>query len=127
MDFALERLINAKRSIMDNNERLDDKCNLTQANYNAKVAAKNTEADNLVGLYFPVLDHGFVSLVDYMGNDAAIAQAARCSYGPGTRQTSDDRGLIRYLVRHKHTSPLEQVELKFHMRLPIFVARQLVR
>lgn len=97
------------------------------ANYEARQARKNEEADKLLGLYFPVLDQGFISLVDYMGNDAAIAQAARCSYGPGTRTINDDSALIRYLVRHKHTSPLEQVELKFHCKMPIFVARQWVR
>jgi len=100
---------------------------IDNANLSAIEARQNEAADRLLGLYFPVLDHGFVSLVDYMGNDAAIAQAARCSYGPGTRVVNDDRALIRYLVRHKHTSPLEQVELKFHCKMPIFVARQWVR
>jgi len=85
------------------------------------------EADSAKGLYFPVLDHGFVSLVDYMGDDAAIVQAARCSYGAGTKKLSEDRDLIRYLMRHKHTTPFEMVELKFHVKLPIFVARQLIR
>jgi thymidylate synthase (FAD) len=85
------------------------------------------EADELVGKYFPVLDHGFVALVDYMGDDAAIVQAARTSYGAGTKTPSDDRGLLRYMMRHTHTSPFEMVELKFHVRLPIFVARQLIR
>jgi thymidylate synthase (FAD) len=109
---------------------LDDLPKMTEnekANHEAKQARQNPSADRLLGLYFPVLDQGFVSLVDYMGNDAAIAQAARCSYGPGTRAVNDDRALIRYLVRHKHTSPLEQVELKFHCKMPIFVARQWVR
>lgn len=96
-------------------------------NIEAINARSNPEAEKLLGLYFPILDHGFISLVDFMGNDAAIAQAARCSYGAGTKSTNDDRGLIRYLVRHKHTSPLEQVELKFHCKMPIFVARQWVR
>lgn len=85
------------------------------------------EADALKGLYFPVLDHGFVSLVDYMGDDAAIVQAARVSYGAGTKTHSEDRGLVRYLRRHAHTTPYEMVELKFHVKLPIFVARQLIR
>jgi thymidylate synthase (FAD) len=85
------------------------------------------EADAVKGLYFPVLDHGFVALVDYMGDDAAIVQAARCSYGAGTKKLSEDRDLIRYLLRHKHTTPFEMVELKFHVKLPIFVARQLIR
>lgn len=85
------------------------------------------EADRLIGIKRPVLTHGFVVLVDYMGNDAAIVQAARVSYGPGTKSIRDDRGLIRYLLRHRHTTPFEMVEFKFLMRLPIYVARQIVR
>ena len=77
--------------------------------------------------YVPVLDHGFVGLVDHMGDDAAIVSAARVSYGNGTKSVREDRGLIRYLVRHKHTSPLEMCEVKLHLKLPIFVMRQLVR
>ncbi len=73
------------------------------------------------------LNHGFVYLVDCQGNDAAIAQAARVSYGKGTKKMSGDHGLIRYLFRHKHLTPFEMVELKFHCRMPIFVARQWVR
>jgi thymidylate synthase (FAD) len=75
----------------------------------------------------PVLDHGFMRVIDYMGDDAAIVQAARVSYGRGTRQTSDDRRLINYLMRHRHTSPFEMCELKLHVKLPIFVARQWIR
>ena len=71
--------------------------------------------------------HGFVRLIDVMGDDNSIADGARVSYGKGTRAVSDNRNLIRYLVRHKHTSPLEMVEVKFHLKLPIFVMRQLVR
>lgn len=78
-------------------------------------------------LPIPCLDHGFVRLVDYMGDDGAIVQAARVSYGRGTRAVSDDRGLIRYLVRHRHTTPLEMCELKLHIKLPMFVARQWIR
>lgn len=80
-------------------------------------------------LYQPlkVLDHGFVRVVDYMGDDAAIVQAARVSYGRGTKQVSNDRGLINYLMRHRHTSPFEMCELKLHIKLPIFVARQWIR
>lgn len=74
-----------------------------------------------------VLDKGFVRLVDFMGDDSAIVQAARVSYGKGTKQVSEDTGLIRYLLRHMHTTPFEQVVLKFHVRLPIFVARQWIR
>jgi thymidylate synthase (FAD) len=77
--------------------------------------------------YVPVLDHGFVGLVDHMGSDSAIVQAARVSYGAGTKQVQDDRNLIRYLMRHEHTTPFEMCEVKFHIKLPIFVMRQLVR
>ena len=75
----------------------------------------------------PVLDHGFVRVVDYMGDDSAIVQAARVSYGRGTRQVSEDSGLIRYLMRHRHTTPFEMCEIKYHVKLPIFVARQWIR
>lgn len=77
--------------------------------------------------YVPVLDYGFVGLVDSMGDDSAIVQAARVSYGAGTKQVQDDRNLIRYLMRHEHTTPFEMCEVKFHIKLPIFVMRQLVR
>ncbi|NBC34706.1 MAG: FAD-dependent thymidylate synthase [Alphaproteobacteria bacterium] len=75
----------------------------------------------------PVLDHGFVRVVDYMGDDAAVVQAARVSYGRGTRRVSEDAGLIRYLMRHWHTTPFEMCEIKLHVKLPIFVARQWIR
>jgi len=75
----------------------------------------------------PVLDHGFVRVIDYMGDDAAVVQAARVSYGRGTRKVSEDRGLIRYLMRHRHTTPFEMCEIKYHVKLPIFVARQWIR
>ena len=84
-------------------------------------------AEEILGGYFPVLDHGFVALVDYMGSDAAIERAARVSYGAGTRQVSQTRGLVRYLQRHAHTTPSEMVELKFHCAMPMFVARQWIR
>jgi thymidylate synthase (FAD) len=75
----------------------------------------------------PVLDRGFVRVIDYMGDDAAIVQAARVSYGRGTKKVSDDRGLINYLMRMRHTSPFEMCEIKLHVKLPIFVARQWIR
>jgi thymidylate synthase (FAD) len=75
----------------------------------------------------PVLDHGFIRVVDYMGDDEAIVQAARVSYGRGTRRTSEDQGLIDYLMRHRHTTPFEMCEIKYHVKLPIFVARQWIR
>lgn len=80
-------------------------------------------------LYEPIkiLDHGFVRVIDYMGDDAAIVQAARVSYGRGTKQVSQDKGLINYLMRHWHSTPFEMCEIKFHVKLPIFVARQWIR
>ncbi len=80
-------------------------------------------------LYQPldVLEHGFVRVVDYMGDDSAVVQAARVSYGRGTLRVSEDRGLIRYLMRHRHTTPFEMCEIKYHVKLPIFVARQWIR
>ena len=75
----------------------------------------------------PVLDHGFLRVVDYMGNDSAVVQAARVSYGRGTRKVQEDRGLISYLMRHRHSTPFEMAEIKLHVKLPIFVARQWIR
>jgi len=83
--------------------------------------------ENLKDKYFPVLDHGFCAVVDSMGDDHSIARAARCSYGAGTKTVSDDRGLIRTLMRDMHTSPFEMCEVVLHVGLPIFVARQWVR
>ena len=76
---------------------------------------------------YPVLDHGFVRVIDYMGDDNAITQAARVSYGKGTKAVSNDEGLIRYLMRHWHSTPFEMCEVKFHVKLPVFVARQWIR
>lgn len=87
----------------------------------------NKGAEKWLGKVIPVLDHGFVYLVDYFGNDEAVEQAARVSYGAGTRKTNETRGLLRYLLRHAHTTPFEMAELKFHAKMPIFVARQWVR
>ncbi len=84
-------------------------------------------AEEILGRYFPVLDHGFVALVDYMGSDEDVERAARVSYGAGTRKVSQTRGLVRYLRRHRHTTPSEMVELKLHCAMPMFVARQWIR
>ncbi len=75
----------------------------------------------------PVLDHGFIRVIDYMGDDAAIVQAARVSYGAGTKHVQNDEGLIRYLMRHWHSTPFEMCEIKLHVKLPVFVARQWIR
>ena len=76
---------------------------------------------------FPVLDHGFVRVVDYMGDDTSIVQSARVSYGKGTKKVSTDAGLIKYLMRHWHSTPFEMCEIKYHIKLPIFIARQWIR
>ena len=85
------------------------------------------QAEEMLDKPIPVLDKGFVRLVDYMGGDARIVQAARVSYGEGTKTVHEDAALIDYLMRNRHTSPFEQVELTFHVKLPIFVARQWIR
>ncbi|MBL3569616.1 FAD-dependent thymidylate synthase [Rhodovulum sp. BSW8] len=90
-----------------------------------RVVARGME-ERLYTLH-PVLDHGFVRVIDYMGDDAAICQAARVSYGRGTKAVSNDEGLIRYLMRHWHSTPFEMCEVKFHVKLPVFVARQWIR
>ncbi len=88
----------------------------------------NPELDEHIGIIKPVLgEHGFIRLIDYMGGDESIVQAARVSYGAGTKTVNEDRGLIRYLMRHRHTTPFEMCEIKLHVKLPIFVARQWIR
>ncbi len=94
---------------------------------NGTLRATVTAIEELLYRPIPVLDQGFVRVVDYMGDDAAVVQAARVSYGKGTRQVSEDRGLLRYLMRHRHTTPFEMCEIKFHVKLPVFVARQWIR
>jgi len=96
----------------------------------ATAATRRATVPALEALLFqplPVLDHGFVRVIDYMGDDAAVVQAARVSYGRGTRKVSEDAGLIRYLMRHRHSTPFEMAEIKYHVKLPIFVARQWIR
>lgn len=87
----------------------------------------NDFLNSILGVQFDVLDHGFVRVIDYMGGDDSVVQAARTSYGKGTKKTSEDNGLIRYLLRHRHTSCFEMADIKLHVKLPIFVARQWVR
>ena len=83
--------------------------------------------DSVLGVPFPVLDDGFVRLVDYMGDDGSVVQAARVSYGTGTKRVHEDRGLIRYLLRHAHTTPFEMCEIKLHVRVPMDAWRQWIR
>ncbi|MGE0754059.1 MAG: FAD-dependent thymidylate synthase [Alphaproteobacteria bacterium] len=85
------------------------------------------ELEDLLYQPIPVLDHGFIRVIDYMGTDSAIVQAARVSYGKGTKKVNEDAGLINYLMRHRHTTPFEMCEIKFHIKLPIFIARQWIR
>jgi thymidylate synthase (FAD) len=85
------------------------------------------DLDHILGQALPVLDDGFVRVVDYMGDDGSIVQAARVSYGKGTRKVSEDRGLIRYLLRHRHTTPFEMCEIKLHVRVPMDCWRQWIR
>jgi thymidylate synthase (FAD) len=86
-----------------------------------------TALEDILYEALPVLDHGFVRVVDYMGDDSAIVQAARVSYGKGTKKVSEDAGLIKYLMRHWHSTPFEMCEIKYHVKLPIFIARQWIR
>ena len=99
----------------------------SRPSHTTPVRATSTDLDAILGQEFAVLDHGFIRVVDYMGNDDAIVQAARVSYGRGTKTPSADASLIRYLMRHSHTTPFEMCEIKLHVKLPIFVARQWIR
>ena len=97
----------------------------SQTNKTKRVTVANLES--ILFEAIPVLDHGFVRVVDYMGDDTSIVQAARVSYGKGTKQVSTDSGLIKYLMRHWHSTPFEMCEIKYHVKLPIFIARQWIR
>jgi thymidylate synthase (FAD) len=96
-----------------------------EANVTRRVTSQGLE--QILYEVLPVLDHGFVRVLDYMGDDGAVVQAARVSYGKGTRRVSEDQGLINYLMRHRHSTPFEMCEIKYHVKLPIFVARQWIR
>jgi len=99
---------------------------LLQTNNTTKRATVDALEDMLY-TPIPVLDHGFIRVVDYMGDDSSIVQAARVSYGRGTKKSLQDKGLINYLMRHRHTTPFEMCDIKFHIKLPIFIARQWIR
>ena len=94
---------------------------------NQTLRAVSVGMENHLYKVYPVLDHGFVRVVDYMGDDTSIVQSARVSYGKGTKQVSTDAGLIKYLMRHWHSTPFEMCEIKYHVKLPIFIARQWIR
>ena len=96
-----------------------------QENNTKRVTA--LELETILYEAIPVLDHGFIRVVDYMGDDSSVVQAARVSYGKGTKKVSTDAGLIKYLMRHWHSTPFEMCEIKYHVKLPIFIARQWIR
>ena len=97
----------------------------TQKNTTKRVISP--ELEKILYEAIPILDHGFIRVVDYMGDDSSIVQSARVSYGKGTKKVSTDSGLIKYLMRHRHSTPFEMCEIKYHVKLPIFVARQWIR
>ena len=98
-----------------------------QSQKNSTKRVTSTELEKILYEAIPVLDHGFVRVVDYMGDDSSVVQSARVSYGKGTKKVSTDSGLIKYLMRHRHSTPFEMCEIKYHVKLPIFVARQWIR
>ena len=98
-----------------------------QSQKNVTKRVTSPELEKILYETLPVLDHGFVRVVDYMGDDTSIVQSARVSYGKGTKKVSTDSGLIKYLMRHRHSTPFEMCEIKYHVKLPIFVARQWIR
>ena len=98
-----------------------------QAQKNVTKRVTSPELEKILYEAMPVLDHGFVRVVDYMGDDTSIVQSARVSYGKGTKKVSTDSGLIKYLMRHRHSTPFEMCEIKYHIKLPIFIARQWIR
>ena len=97
----------------------------SQSNFTKRVTSP--ELEKVLYEAIPVLDHGFIRVIDYMGDDSSIVQSARVSYGKGTKKVSTDEGLIRYLMRHWHSTPFEMCEIKYHVKLPIFIARQWIR
>jgi thymidylate synthase (FAD) len=107
-------------------EQINEIKNLTQQK-NQTIRPVSAELEEILYQPFYALDHGFVRVIDYMGNDTSVVQAARVSYGSGTKKTSADIALINYLMAHKHTTPFEMCEIKLHIKLPIFIARQWVR
>ena len=98
-----------------------------QSQSNSTKRVTSSELEKVLYEAIPVLDHGFIRVIDYMGDDSSIVQSARVSYGKGTKKVSTDEGLIRYLMRHWHSTPFEMCEIKYHVKLPIFIARQWIR
>lgn len=107
-------------------EQIDEIQNL-RSNFVQTIRPTSPDLEEVLYKPFQVLDHGFVRVVDYMGNDSSVVQAARVSYGSGTKKVNVDKALINYLMAHRHTTPFEMCEIKFHIKLPIFIARQWIR
>ncbi|GHT99341.1 flavin-dependent thymidylate synthase [Alphaproteobacteria bacterium] len=112
---------------MSETDLSNDVSNLRNECRSETVRVSSPELEKILYKPIPVLDHGFIRVIDYMGTDSAVVQAARVSYGVGTKKTQEDRGLINYLMRHGHTTPFEMCELKLHVKLPIFVMRHWIR
>jgi len=110
---------------LTNEQSQEIKDQQSQENKTKRVTAP--ELEKILYNAIPILDHGFIRVVDYMGDDTSIVQAARVSYGKGTKKVSTDAGLIKYLMRHWHSTPFEMCEIKYHVKLPIFIARQWIR
>ena len=98
-----------------------------QSQSNSTKRVTSPELEKVLYEAIPVLDHGFIRVIDCMGDDSSIVQSARVSYGKGTKKVSTDEGLIKYLMRHRHSTPFEMCEIKYHVKLPIFIARQWIR
>ena len=116
--------INTNNSLSD--EQISE-INSLRASTNKTIRPVAEGIEKILYQVYPALDHGFIRVVDYMGDDQAVVQAARVSYGKGTSRVSEDRGLIRYLMRHRHSTPFEMCEIKLHVKLPMFIARQWIR
>ena len=116
--------INTKNTLSD--EQISE-INSLRASTNKTIRPVAEGIEKILYQVYPALDHGFIRVVDYMGDDQAVVQAARVSYGKGTSRVSEDRGLIRYLMRHRHSTPFEMCEIKLHVKLPMFIARQWIR
>ncbi|GHU14468.1 flavin-dependent thymidylate synthase [Alphaproteobacteria bacterium] len=112
---------------MSETDLSNDVNNLRNECRSETVRVSSPELEEILYKPIPVLDHGFIRVIDYMGTDSSIVQAARVSYGVGTKKTQEDKGLINYLMRHGHTTPFEMCELKLHVKLPIFVMRHWIR
>ncbi|MDC3263398.1 FAD-dependent thymidylate synthase [Pelagibacterales bacterium] len=109
------------------NKEQNDEVEQLRASSNTTLRATVPSLEEILYKPLPALDHGFVRVIDYMGDDTAIVQSARVSYGKGTKKISNDKGLIKYLMRHWHSTPFEMCEIKLHVKLPIFIARQWIR